>query len=124
MEAWVPGFVTGSLALIAAVSSGFITSAMQSRRERRAQTFASGAPGAPTVQQVWERQDRMERAFKSALVLLGEVAEQTEDRTPPLVLSRKHVNILASGNYLPKEWDFMVDDRGEDSTWPTEQVRK
>lgn len=113
-EPWFPGFVTGTLALIGVVIVGLL----QNRREKRQRGFNSTAPGAPTVQQVWERQDRMERAFKSALVLLGEVAEQTEGQ--PLVLSRKHVGILAAGNYLPKEWDFLVDDRGADAAWPTE----
>jgi hypothetical protein len=54
----------------------------------------------------------MERAFKSSIVLLGEVAEQTVDHHPPLILSRRHVAILSEGGYLPAEWDFMVDERG------------
>lgn len=82
----------------------------------------SAAPGAPTVQEIWIRQDKMENAFKSAIVLLGEVAEQTDGQ--PLILSRKHVAILAAGNYLPKEWDFMLDDRDADASWPTEQPAK
>lgn len=72
--------------------------------------YSSSAPGAPTVQEIWIRQDRMERAFKSSLVLLGEVAEQWDGEHPP-VLSRRHVAILAEGGYLPPEWEPLVDER-------------
>lgn len=79
------------------------------REDRRA---AAGTPGAPTVQEIWDRQDMMERAFRSALVLLGEVAEQLPEGVEP-VLSRKHIAILAEGNYLPVELErFVTDGRG------------
>lgn len=107
MEPWVPGFVTGSLALLAAVLSGVVTGAMQSRRERQKDQRAAGSPGAPTVQEIWQRQDRMERAFRSALVLLGEVADQWDGEHPP-VLSKRHMNILAEGGYLPPEFDNLL----------------
>lgn len=83
------------------------------RRDKRDdRRHSASAPGAPTVQEIWIRQDKMERAFKSSIVLLGEVAEQTVDHHPPLILSRRHVAILSEGGYLPAEWDFMVDERG------------
>lgn len=71
------------------------------REDRRA---AAGTPGAPTVQEIWVRQDKIETAFRSALVLLGEVAEQWDGERPP-VLSKRHMNILAEGGYLPPEFD-------------------
>jgi hypothetical protein len=103
MEAWVPGFVTGSLALLGVLAAGWF----QSRRERSQQRHSSFSPGAPTVQQIWERQDKMERAFKSCLALLGEVAEQ--EQVDPTQLSKRHLRILAEGNYLPPEWEHLVE---------------
>lgn len=107
MEPWLPGAVTGGLALIAAVLSGIVNGAMQARRERQKDQRSSSTPGAPTVQEIWQRQDKMERAFRSALVLLGEVADQWDGERPP-VLSKRHMNILAEGGYLPPEFDNLL----------------
>lgn len=107
MEPWVPGFVTGSLALVTAVLTGIITSVSQARRESRKDARDSARPGAPTVQEIWQRQDKMERAFRSALVLLGEVAEQWAGDRPP-VLNKRHMQILAEGGYLPPEFDNLL----------------
>lgn len=74
------------------------------REDRRA---ASATPGAPTVQEIWQRQDRMETAFRASLVLLGEVADQWDSDFPP-VLSKRHLKILAEGGYLPPEFDKLL----------------
>ena len=108
-DPWVPGFVTGSLALIAAIASGVITGLMAARRERRAHERASGSPGAPTVQQVWERQDKMERAFKASLVLLGESVEQ-HDNPGRLVFNRSAVKTLRDSGYMPPELEEILTD--------------
>lgn len=107
MEPWVPGAVTGGLALLAAILSGITTGWLQARRERRAREYASGAPGAPTVQEIWQRQDKMERAFRSSLVLLGEVAKQWDGVHPPK-LPRRHIAVLAEGGYLPPELENLA----------------
>lgn len=103
MEPWVPGFITGSLALIGVLAAAWL----QTRRERAAHARNSATPGAPTVQEIWIRQDKMERCFKSALVLLEEVAEQ--ESVDPTQLSKKHLKVLADAGYLPAEWDYLVD---------------
>lgn len=103
MEPWVPGAITGTLALVGVLLTGWF----QSRRERQKDQRASGTPGAPTVQEIWQRQDKMETAFRSALVLLGEVAEQWDGEHPP-VLSKRHMNILSEGGYLPPEFDNLL----------------
>lgn len=107
MEPWVPGFITGSLALIAAVASGVITGLMAARRERRAHERASAAPGAPTVQQVWERQDRMERALGASLTLVGELVEQ-HDNPGSLRLSKSAIKILRETGYMPTELEDVL----------------
>lgn len=106
-EPWVPGFVTGSLALIAAIASGVITGLMAARRERAAHERASGAPGAPTVQQVWERQDKMERALGASLTLVGELVEQ-HDNPGTLRLSPSAIRILRDTGYMPTELEDVL----------------
>lgn len=100
---WLPGLITGGLALIGVIGAGLL----QSRRERNKDRRASATPGAPTVQEIWQRQDRMEAAFRASLVLLGEVAEQWDSDFPP-VLSKRHLRILAEGGYLPPEFDGLL----------------
>lgn len=107
MEPWVPGFISGTLALIAAIASGFIVSIMQARREKRAREHASGAPGAPTVQQVWERQDKMERALGASLTLVGELVEQ-HDNPHELTLSPTAIKILRETGYMPSELEDVL----------------
>lgn len=77
------------------------------RRDKREQRKAEAAtPGAPTVQEIWVRQDNMERAFKSALELLEEVADQEHVDTSKL--SKKHVKVLFEAGYLPEAWEHLV----------------
>lgn len=106
-EPWVPGFVTGTLALVAAIASGVITGLMAARRERAAHERASAAPGAPTVQQVWERQDKMERALGAALTLVGELVEQ-HDHPAKLRLSPSAIKILRETEYMPTELEDVL----------------
>lgn len=106
-EPWIPGFVTGTLALIAAVASGIITGMLQARRERKAREHSSGAPGAPTVQQVWERQDKMERALGASLTLVGELVEQ-HDNPHELMLSPTAIKILRETGYMPSELEDVL----------------
>lgn len=69
--------------------------------------FNSAAPGAPTVQEIWQRQDRMENAFRASLVLLGEIAEQWDGQHPPR-LSQRAIDILRESNFLPAELDNLL----------------
>lgn len=101
---WVPGAVTGSLAILAVL----ITGLLQSRRERNAANRTSSTPTPPTTQEVWQRVDGLERVVRSSVVLLGEVAEQWESEHPP-VLSKRHVAVLAAEGYMPPEWDPQVE---------------
>lgn len=95
--------VSGLFTVVASTLAWFLA-----RRDKREQhRNESTSPGAPTVQEIWQRQDNMERAFRASLVLLGEVAEQWDGAHPP-VLSRKHLNILAEGGYLPPEFENLV----------------
>lgn len=103
--AWVPGFVTGSLAIVGVFVAGWL----QSRRERRAAHHASYSPSPPTTQEVWQRVDRLERVVRSSVVILGEVADQWSSPHPP-VLSKRHVAVLAKEGYMPPEWDPPVDE--------------
>jgi len=107
MEPWVPGAVTGTLALVAAILSGVITGMLQARRERKAREHASGAPGSPTVQQVWERQDRQERALDASLVLLGQVVKQ-HDNPGNLVLSKAAIKTLRETGFMPPELEDVL----------------
>ncbi|QWS69691.1 membrane protein [Microbacterium phage WilliamStrong] len=109
-EPWVPGFVTGSLALVAAVLTGIVTSLFAARRARQDHVRASATPGAPTVQQVWERQDKMERAFKASLTLLGEVVEQHAD-PGSLKLSKAAIKTLRDSGYMPSELEDVLTDQ-------------
>lgn len=106
-DPWVPGFITGSLALIAAVASGVITGLLAARRERIAHARQSITPGVPTVQEIWVRQDRMERAFGASLTLLGEVVEQ-HDNPHALVLSKSAIRILRETGYMPTELEDVL----------------
>jgi hypothetical protein len=99
-EPWFPGFVTGGLALIGVLAAASI----QSAREKRKDKAALKTPEPPTTQQVWERLDRVEKALRSSVAILGEVAEQWPLDHPP-VLSRKHVGVLAEAGYMPPEWE-------------------
>lgn len=104
MDNWVPGLISGAGALALALVVGWL----QSRRERHAQDHATASPEAPTTQQVWERQDRFEKVLRSALVLLGAVAEQEHVDTSQL--PKKHLKVLYDANYLPVEWEHLVED--------------
>lgn len=102
--AWIPGFVTGTLAIVAV----FVTGYLQSRRERQNSDRVSSRPTPPTTQEVWQRQDKLEKVVRSSVVLLGEVADQWPAPNPP-VLSKRHVAVLAQEGYMPSEWDPQVE---------------
>ena len=104
-QAWLPGFITGSLAILSVI----VASWLQSRRERTAAHRTSYSPSPPTTQEVWERVDRLERVVRSSVVILGEVADQWPGTHPP-ILSRRHVAVLAEEGYMPPEWDPHVED--------------
>lgn len=104
MEPWVPGFLTGLLALVGVIVAGFL----QSRRERASADRATRTPAPPTTQEVWQRLDSTDRILRSALVLLGEVAEQVE-KGHPFVLSRRHLLVLSSEGYLPPELEHLIE---------------
>jgi hypothetical protein len=106
-EPWVPGFITGTLALIAAIASGVITGLLAARRERAAHQRASNSPGSPTVQQVWERQDRQERALDASLVLLAQVVKQHDD-PHELVLSKSAIKTLRDTGFMPMELEDVL----------------
>lgn len=100
MFSWVPGAVTGALALVGVMVAGWL----QSRRDRDAANRQGRQPSPPSTQEVWSRLDHLERVLRSSVYLLGEVAEQWPHDSPP-VLSRKHVAILSDEGYLPPEWE-------------------
>lgn len=110
-DPWVPGAVTGSLALVAAVLTGIITSALQAKREERKAVRDSATPGVPTVQEIWQRQDLMERAFKASLVLLGESVEQ-HDNPGRLVFNRAAIKTLRDSGYMPSELEDVLNNKG------------
>lgn len=107
MEAWIPGLVTGGFAVLVAVTSGVLSAWFQAKRERAGHVRNSTSPGAPTVQQVWERQDKMERAFKASLTLLGEVVEQHAD-PGSLRLSQSALKTLRESGYMPSELEDVL----------------
>ena len=87
---------------------GIMVSWFLARRDKRDErVFASAAPGAPTVQEIWQRQDRMENAFRASLTLLGEIAEQWNEPHPP-TLSQGAIKVLRDTQYLPPELDNLV----------------
>ncbi|WKW85421.1 membrane protein [Microbacterium phage Milani] len=100
---WVPGAVTGTLAIVGVVVAGYL----QSRRE----SAGGNRPGAPTVQEIWTRQDRMERGFRGSLVLLVELWEQ-HDNKGKLVLNRAAIKDLRDSGYMPSELEDVLNDRG------------
>lgn len=106
-DPWVPGFVTGSLALVAVVVNVILTSWLAARRARQDHVRASASPGAPTVQQVWERQDKMERALGASLTLVGELVEQ-HDNPGSLRLSSSAIRILRETGYMPSELEDVL----------------
>ncbi len=106
-DPWVPGFVTGSLALVAAVLTGIITSLFAARRERMKDARASATPGVPTVQEIWIRQDNMERAFKASLILLGEAVEQNEN-PGKLKFNKAAIKTLRESGYMPIELENIL----------------
>lgn len=114
---WVPGFVTGTLAILAVIVTGWL----QSRRERRAaeraaklareqQQTQSQTPTPPSTQEVWTRLDKVEKVLGSTVVLLGEAADQWQGDHPP-VFSKRHVAIVSEAGFMPPEWDPLVADR-------------
>ena len=81
---------------------------MLARRERKDKdNYTAQTPSPPTTQEVWQRQDRLERVLRAAVTLLGQVADQWPAEQPP-VLSKRHVEVLAQEGYMPPEWDPQV----------------
>lgn len=74
------------------------------RDERR---HSSAAPGAPTVQEIWQRQDKFENAFRASLVLLAEIADQWDGPHPP-ALSPRAIDTLRDSDFLPAELDNLL----------------
>lgn len=98
--------ISGAFTLIGTLLSWFL-----GRRDKHDQRkHDTSSPSPPTTQEVWQRQDKLERVVRSSVVLLGEVADQWEGEHPP-VLSRRHVAVLSAEGYMPPEWDPPVDDR-------------
>lgn len=106
-DPWVPGAVTGTIALIAAVATGILTSVLSARRERAKDARDSARPGVPTVQEIWQRQDNMERAFKASLVLLGESVDQHEN-PGKLVFNKSAIRTLRESGYMPSELEEVL----------------
>jgi hypothetical protein len=102
-EAWFPGFVTGSLSLVAVLGVAVLQTWRERKKAREDQRQATATPGAPTTQQVWERQDRQERVLRAAVGVIWEVSEQWEQPHPP-VLSKRNVDVLKEEGYMPANW--------------------
>ena len=90
--------ISGAFTLVGSLLAWFLAR-RDKREERRA---ASVTPGAPTVQQVWERQDRQERALGAALMLLAQVVEQ-HDNPHELILSKHAIKTLRETGFMPPE---------------------
>ena len=101
--------ISGVLTLIGSLLSWFLA-----RADKRSAHFAeSTTPGVPTVQQIWERQDKLERdrvvmdaALRACITLLSEIAEQWDSEKQP-ELSRQALDTLRKGGYLPAEFESM-----------------
>lgn len=91
--------ITGAFTLV-----GIVLSWLLARRDKKE---ATKTPLPPSTQEIWQRQDKLERVMRAALVLLGEVAEQWDGEPPPR-LTKRHLKILADEGYLPPEWDHLV----------------
>lgn len=88
---------------------GSFVSWFLARRERKDKDrYTSQTPTPPSTQEVWRRLDDVEQVVRSAVVLLGEVADQWTADHPP-VLSKRHVAILSAKGYMPPEWDPQVE---------------
>lgn len=109
---WVPGFITGSLALVTAILMGFITSALQARRERKKDERDSATPGVPTVQEIWKRQDNQERALDAALVLWVQSVKQ-HDTPGDLVFSKAAIKTLRDTGFMPPELEDVLNDQDQ-----------
>lgn len=96
-------FLSGIFTIVGSTLAWFL--ARRDKRDERKHTSAS--PGAPTVQEIWQRQDRMENAFRASLVLLGEIAEQWDGPHPPN-LSPRAIAVLRENDYLPAELDNLL----------------
>lgn len=107
MDAWIPGLITGTLSLLAAIATGILTSVLTARRERQKAERDARTPGVPTVQEIWLRQDTMERAFKASLVLLGESVEQ-HNNPGDLVFNQAAVKTLRDSGYMPSELEDVL----------------
>lgn len=103
MQQYEVVLLSGLITLIGSTAAWLL--ARKDKKDDR--KHASASPGAPTVQEIWQRQDKMERAFRASLVLLGEIGEQWDGPHPPN-LSVRAVQILRETDYLPPELDNLI----------------
>lgn len=106
MEPWVPGLIAGTFAVVVAIVGGMVQIRVAARTARAGLT-AQTTPGAPTVGDIWKRQDSMEKAFKAALVLLGESVEQ-HDNPGQLQFNAVAVRDLRESGYMPPELENVL----------------
>lgn len=98
--------ISGAFTLVGTVLAWILA-----RRDKKDQNKHDiQTPTPPTTQEVWKRVDGLEKVVRSAVVILGEVADQWDGPHPP-ILSKRHVAVLAEEGYMPPEWDPPVDDR-------------
>jgi hypothetical protein len=67
----------------------------------------ANTPGTPTVQEIWKRQDSMERALDASLVLLGQSVKQ-HDEPAKLVFSKAAVKTLRDTGFMPPELEDVL----------------
>ena len=103
MTPWEVVVLSGVFTIIGSTIAWWL--ARRDKREER--KHASASPAAPTVQEIWQRQDRMENAFRASLVLLGEIAEQWDGPHPP-ELSPRAIAVLRELDYLPAELENLI----------------
>lgn len=104
MEAWIPGLIAGSFAVLVAVVSGYF----QNRREISDQLTKTTSPTPPSTSEVWQRLDRMEKGFRAAMQILETLAEQWPGKCPP-ELPKKALKTLKEMDMLPPEWEDRVE---------------
>lgn len=110
-DPWVPGAVTGSLALVAAVLTGILTSVLSARRDRNNANRDANRATPPSTQQVWDRLDKVEKALGAGLILLGESVEQ-HNNPGTLKFNKSAIRTLRETGYMPAELEDVLNDQG------------
>jgi hypothetical protein len=72
----------------------------------------ANTPGTPSVQEIWKRQDSMERAFRASLTLLVEVVEQHAE-PGKLKLNAAAIKTLRESDYMPSELEEILTNNKE-----------